>query len=63
MNSQTPFSERLVIITGVILLISGGFTGYLYWGLEPQESIGGLLCGTGLSLLLFYIISKKINDS
>jgi hypothetical protein len=59
MNSQTPFSERLVIITGVILLISGGFTGYLYWGLEPQESIGGLLCGTGLSLLLFYIISKK----
>ena len=59
MNSQTPFSERLVIITGVILLISGGFTGYLYWGVEPQESIGGLLCGTGLSILLFYIISKK----
>ena len=63
MNSQTPFSERLVIITGVILLISGGFTGYLYWGVEPQESIGGLLCGTGLSILLFYIISKKTNDS
>ena len=59
MNSQTPFSERLVIITGVILLISGGFTGYLYWGVEPQESFGGLLCGTGLSILLFYIISKK----
>ena len=63
MNSQTPFSERLVIITGVILLISGGFTGYLYWGVEPQESFGGLLCGTGLSILLFYIISKKTNDS
>ena len=63
MNLKTPFSERLVIFTGVVLLISGGFTGYLYWCLEPQESIGGLICGTGLSLLLFYIISKKINDS
>jgi hypothetical protein len=32
---------------------------YLYWGIEPQESIGGFLCGTGLSLLLFYIIKKN----
>ena len=63
MKLKTPSSRRFVIYTGGILLISGGFTGYLYWGLEPQESIGGLICGTGLSLLLFYIISKKINDS
>ena len=59
MKLKIPSSGRIVVYTGVSLLISGGFTGYLYWGLEPQESIGGLLCGTGLSLLLFYIISKK----
>ncbi len=57
MKLKTPSSRRIVVYTGVTLLISGGFTGYLYWGVEPQESIGGLLCGTGLSILLFYIIS------
>lgn len=50
---------RFVIYTGVILLVSGGFTGYLYFGIEPQESFGGFLCGTGLSLLLFSAIYKK----
>ena len=59
MKLKIPSSKRLVIYTGVTLLISGGFTGYFYWGVEPQESFGGLLCGTGLSILLFYIISKK----
>ena len=59
MKLKIPSSKRLVIYTGVTLLISGGFTGYLYWGVGPQESFGGLLCGTGLSILLFYIISKK----
>ena len=63
MKLKTPSSRGVVIYIGITLLISGGFTGYLYWGLEPQESIGGLLCGTGLSILLFYIISKKTNDS
>ena len=58
MKLKTPSSRRIVVYTGVSLLISGGFTGYLYWGVEPQESIVGLLCGTGLSILLFYIISK-----
>ena len=59
MKLKTPSSRRIVVCAGVTLLISGGFTGYLYWGVEPQESFGGLLCGTGLSILLFYIISKK----
>ena len=63
MKLKTPSSRRIVVYTCVSLLISGGFTGYLYWGVEPQESFGGLLCGTGLSILLFYIISKKTNDS
>ena len=59
MKLKIPSSGRIVVYTGVMLLISGGFTGHLYWGVEPQESFRGLLCGTGLSILLFYIISKK----
>lgn len=59
MKFKTLSAKRLLVYTGFILLVSGGFMGYLYWGIEPQESIGGFHCGTGPSLLLFYIISKK----
>jgi uncharacterized membrane protein len=59
MKFKTLSSKRLLVYTGFILFVSGGFMGYLYWGIEPQESIGGFFCGTGLSLLLFYIIKKN----
>ena len=59
MKFKTLSSKRLLVYTGFILFVSGGFMGYLYWGIEPQESIGGFLFGTGLSLLLFYIIKKN----
>ena len=59
MKLKIPSSKRLVIYTGVTLLISGGFTGYLYWGVEPQESIGGFLCGLGVSLILLSNVTLK----
>ena len=59
MKLKIPSSKRLVIYTGVSLLISGGFTGYLYWGVEPQESIGGFLCGLGVSLILLSNVALK----
>lgn len=59
MKIKPSFFKCLISCTGVTLLVSGGFMGYLYSDIEPQESIGGFLCGTGLSLLLFYFISKK----
>jgi len=59
MKLKITSSKRLVIYTGVTLLISGGFTGYLYWGVEPQESIGGFLCGLGVSLILLSNVALK----
>ena len=59
MKLKIPSSKRLVIYTGITLLISGGFTGYLYWGVEPQESIGGFLCGLGVSLILLSNVTLK----
>ena len=59
MKFKTLSSKSLLVYTGFILFVSGGFMGYLYWGIEPQESIGGFLCGTGFILLLFYIIKKN----
>ncbi len=59
MKLKIPSSRRIVVYTCVSLLISGGFTGYLYWGVEPQESIGGFLCGLGVSLILLSNVALK----
>ena len=59
MKLKTPSSKRLVIYTGATLLISGGFTGELYWGEEPQDTIVGLLCGLGISLILLSNVTLK----
>ena len=59
MKLKTPSSRGVVIYIGIPLLISGGFTGYLYWGVEPQESIGGFLCGLGVSLILLSNVALK----
>ncbi len=59
MKLKIPSSRRIVVYAGVSLLISGGFTGYLYWGVEPQESIGGFLCGLGVSLILLSNVALK----
>ena len=59
MKLKTPSSRRIVVCAGVTLLISGGFTGYLYWDEEPQESIGGFLCGLGVSLILLSNVTLK----
>ena len=59
MKLKTPSSRRIVVYTGVTLLISGGFTGYLYWGVEPQDTIGGFLCGLGVSLILLSNVALK----
>ena len=59
MKLKTPSSKRLVIYMGVLLLISGSFMGYLYWGVESQETIGGFLCGLGVSLILLSNVTLK----
>ena len=59
MKLKIPTSRRIVVYAVVSLLISGGFTGYLYWGVEPQESIGGFLCGLGVSLILLSNVTLK----
>ena len=59
MKFKTLSSKRLLVYTGFILFVSGGFTGYLYWGVEPQDSIGGFLCGLGVSLILLSNVTLK----
>ena len=59
MKFKTLSSKSLLVYTGFILFVSGGFTGYLYWGVEPQDTIGGFLCGLGVSLILLSNVTLK----
>ena len=59
MKFKTLSSKRLLVYTGFILFVSGGFIGYLYWGVEPQDTIGGFLCGLGVSLILLSNVTLK----
>ncbi len=32
---------------------------FIFWGVEPQETIAGVLCGIGFSVTIFYLSLKK----
>lgn len=51
--------RKEIILIGILLTISGAFLAYFKWGIEPQETIAGALCGVGFSLIIFTLGVKK----
>lgn len=51
-------NRNVVLVLGVLLLISGALIGYLFYGTEPNETHGGVLCGLGFGVLLIYFSIK-----
>lgn len=47
-------NRNVVLVLGILLLISGALIGYLFYGTEPHETYGGVLCGLGIGVLLTY---------
>lgn len=43
----------------LLLLVIGAAITYFYYGTEPQETIGGFLCGLGLSFFMVFLTLKK----
>lgn len=61
-NKNLIYKHRIKVRSiGLLLLLSGIILAYFYYGTEPQETIGGFLCGLGLSLLLIGVAIKKSN--
>jgi hypothetical protein len=52
-------NRNLVLALALLLIISGAYTGYLFYGTEPHETIGGFLCGIGFGILLIYFSIKN----
>tara|TARA_R110002051_G_scaffold283373_1_gene345180 strand:+ start:676 stop:855 length:180 start_codon:yes stop_codon:yes gene_type:complete len=52
-------NRNIVFGLALLLIISGAYLGYIFYGTEPQETIGGFLCGIGFGILLIYFSIKN----
>lgn len=52
MGKKVYKNKKVVLIIGAVFLISGAILAYYKWGIEPEETISGILCGLGLSLTI-----------
>ena len=52
-------NRNVVLALAILLIISGAYTGYIFYGREPHETIGGFLCGLGFGILLIYFSIKN----
>jgi len=50
MNQFLYKNKKKITFLGILFLISGLFLAYLKWGIEPQETIAGFLCGLGFGI-------------
>jgi hypothetical protein len=47
-------NRNVVLGLAILLIISGAIIGYVYYGTEPHETFGGVLCGLGVGVLVIY---------
>lgn len=52
-------NKNFVLALALLLIISGAYSGYIFYGTEPHETIGGFLCGIGVGVLLIYFSIKN----
>lgn len=59
-NKNFLYNNReKVKYTSVLMIVVGISIGYVYYGTEPHETIGGFLCGLGFGLFLIYFAIKE----
>ncbi|APZ45670.1 hypothetical protein BW723_04870 [Polaribacter reichenbachii] len=51
--------RKKFLVFGILSLISGVLLAFLKWGIEPEETIAGTLCGVGLPIIIISLSSKK----
>lgn len=47
-RAKVKYSSILLFVIGIVIT-------YFYYDTEPQETIGGFLCGLGFGLFLIYL--------
>ncbi len=56
MKNKTYNNRKLIGKIGIITTIIGLISAYFYWGVEPQETISGFICGIGVSATIFLFL-------
>ena len=59
MNKLLVKNKKTVIAIGILFCIVGVLLAYLKWGIEPEETIAGFLCGIGFSITILGLGIKK----
>lgn len=61
-NTIYNYRKTLRLI-GIVALTIGLLMAYFYWNIEPQESISGVFCGIGVSMIIIFSSLKKPNKT
>lgn len=59
MNSFFYKNRKKTLALGVVLLLSGVYLAFQKWGIEPQETLAGVLCGLGLGIVVISLSIKR----
>jgi hypothetical protein len=58
-------NKKAILLLGILLLLCGVVLAFSKWGIEPEETVAGFLCGLGfgVALISFGIKNpKKFKD-
>jgi|MDSY01.1.fsa_nt_gb hypothetical protein len=59
MKENVYKNRNLIKSIAIITLFLGGFIAFNFWGIEPQETISGVLCGVSIGILLISFSLKN----
>jgi hypothetical protein len=51
-------NRKIILVLGILLLLCGSIIGILKWGIEPEKTIAGFLCGLGLGVIIISFAQK-----
>jgi hypothetical protein len=59
MRTKIYNNRKLITLIGILILLGGIVMAIINWGIEPEETISGALCGFGFAITLFSFSIKK----
>jgi hypothetical protein len=62
MNLYFFKNKKKILVIGVLLLFAGSMLSYIKQTIEPEETIGGFLCGIGTAIIILSLNLKKTKN-
>lgn len=62
MNDKIYKNRKKILTVATLITIAGVVLSFLKWGVEPEETIAGFLCGLGVFTIIFSLGIKNSNQ-